>query len=64
MNGDVNAGRKGCKIGGYPAFALNATSAAHVQSVVQFVAKHNIRLNVKSTGHSFTGRSTAFGSIS
>lgn len=64
VNGDTKAGEKGCRLGGYPAYALNATDVTHVQKVVQFVAKHSIRLNVKSTGHSFTGRSTAFGSIS
>lgn len=64
VDGDDTAGQKGCKLGSYPAYALNATEAAHVQSVVRFVAQHKIRLNVKSTGHSFQGRSTAFGSIS
>lgn len=64
VGGDVNAGKKGCNLGGYPDYALNATNATHIQSVVRFAAEHRIRVNVKSTGNSFQGRSTAFGSIS
>ncbi|KAH8646888.1 hypothetical protein BX600DRAFT_518908 [Xylariales sp. PMI_506] len=64
VNGDPDAGKKGCTIGGYPVYALNATDPTQIQAVVQFANENNIRLNVKSTGHSFQGRSTAFGSIS
>lgn len=64
VTGDPNAGKAGCTLGAYPVYALNATDPEHVQKVVSFAARRNIRLNVKSTGHSFTGRSTAFGSIS
>ncbi|KAI9167534.1 FAD-linked oxidoreductase ZEB1 [Paramyrothecium foliicola] len=64
VNGDPKAGAKGCTIGGYPAFAVNATHPSHVQKAVKFARAHNLRLNVKSTGHSFQGRSTAFGSLS
>jgi len=64
IGGDPNAGKKGCTIGKYPVYALKATKASHIQEVVKFAKKKNIRLNIKSTGHSFPGRSTAFGSIS
>ncbi|KAH7329441.1 FAD binding domain protein [Stachybotrys elegans] len=64
VTGDPDAGAKGCNVGGYPAYAVNATEPSHAQEAVKFAAKHNIRLNVKSTGHSFQGRSTAFGSLS
>lgn len=64
VDGDPIAGKKGCSLGAYPVYALNATTAEHVSEVVRFTANHDIRLNVKSTGHSLTGRSTAYGSIS
>lgn len=63
-NGDPDAGSKGCHMGGYPVYALNATDSAYVQAVVRFANEKNIRLTVKSTGHSFQGRNTGFGSIS
>ncbi|KAH8880480.1 FAD-binding domain-containing protein [Thozetella sp. PMI_491] len=64
VNGDPDAGTKGCKIGGYPVYSLNATNISHIQAVVRFANEKNIRLNIKSTGHSFQGRSTAYGSLS
>lgn len=62
--GDPDAGEKGCSLGSYPAYAVNATSAEDVVEAVKFAKKWGIRLNIKSTGHSFQGRSTAFGSLS
>ena len=64
VTGDPDAGDKGCTIGGYPVYALDAREERHVQEVVRFAAEKRIRLNVKSTGHSFNGRSAAFGSVS
>ncbi|KAH7380170.1 hypothetical protein BKA66DRAFT_512927 [Pyrenochaeta sp. MPI-SDFR-AT-0127] len=64
ITGDVNAGNKGCSIGSFPVYSVNATTEAHVVAAVKFAKEKNIRLNVKSTGHSFQGRSTAFGSLS
>jgi FAD/FMN-containing dehydrogenase len=64
VTGNPDAGAKGCDIGGYPVYAVNATEASHVQEAVNFARENNIRLNVKSTGHSFQGRSTAYGSLS
>ena len=45
-------------------YSVNATTEEHVIAAVKFVKEKNIKLNVKSTGHSFQGRSTAFGSLS
>ncbi|KAH7088379.1 hypothetical protein FB567DRAFT_620770 [Paraphoma chrysanthemicola] len=64
VTGDVTAGSKGCTIGGFPAYSVNATEEIHVVAAVKFAKEYNVRLNVKSTGHSFQGRSTAFGSLS
>lgn len=64
MTGDPNAGKRGCTVGYYPVYAVNATSAEVIATTVKFVAEKKIRLVVKNTGHSFTGRSTGFGSLS
>lgn len=39
-------------MGKYPPYVVNATEAAHVQAAVRFATEHNLRLNVKNTGHS------------
>ncbi|KAL3495011.1 hypothetical protein BJX62DRAFT_246374 [Aspergillus germanicus] len=54
----------GCRLGGYSAYVLNATRVEDIQAVIRFAAQKNIRLNVKSTGHSVEGRSAAPDSIS
>jgi hypothetical protein len=54
----------GCRLGGYPAYVLNATSHEDIQTVVRFAGERNLRLNVKSTGHSVEGRSASPDSIS
>jgi hypothetical protein len=64
VTGDPNAGEKGCTLGYYPVYAVNATSAEVISTAVRFVAEKNIRLVVKNTGHSFAGRSTGYGSLS
>ncbi|KAF2644920.1 FAD-binding domain-containing protein [Massarina eburnea CBS 473.64] len=64
VTGDTRAGEKGCGVGRYPVYAVNATEEVHVIAAVRFAAERGIRLNVKNTGHSFLGRSTAFGSLS
>lgn len=43
---------------------INVTEASHVQAAFSFSSKHNVRLNIKNTGHNGAGRSTAFGSLS
>ncbi|KAF2016338.1 FAD-binding domain-containing protein [Aaosphaeria arxii CBS 175.79] len=60
---DPDAEKKGCSIGAYPVYSVNATTEEHVVETVKWAAEKNIRLVIKSTGHSFQGRSTGFGSI-
>jgi hypothetical protein len=64
ITGDPSAGSRGCTIGDYPVYVVNATEAKHVQAAFAFAKKWNIRLNVKNTGHSFSGRSIGYGSLS
>jgi len=46
-----------------PALAVTARSAADVAAALRFAAAARIRVAVKSTGHTYTGRSTAAGSL-
>ncbi|KAL0942983.1 FAD-linked oxidoreductase-like protein 18 [Colletotrichum truncatum] len=61
--GDALAGSRGCSLGKYPAYSVNVSRAEDVQAAVKFAAEHNLRLNVKNTGHN-GAKSTAFGSLS
>jgi hypothetical protein len=45
-----------CTGEGFPVFVVNASTAAHVSAGVDFARKHNIRLNVKGSGHDYLGR--------
>nr|WCO08190.1 RNase T2 protein [Pestalotiopsis microspora] len=60
--GDALAGSRGCTLGNYPPYSVNATTAEHVQEAVRFARERNLRLNVKNTGHN--PKSLAFGSLS
>lgn len=53
-----------CTQGGYPVYAVNVSSAAHVQAAVNFARNKNIRLVVKNTGHDLSGKSLGAGSLS
>ncbi|KAF2257823.1 FAD binding domain protein [Lojkania enalia] len=64
VTGDSNAGKNGCSIGNYPAYAVNATTVEQVRSAFKWAGRKNIRVVVKGTGHSYAGRSTGFGSLS
>lgn len=64
ITGDVDAGRRGCSIGRYPVYVVNATEVAHVQETVEFAGRTSVRLVIKNTGHSFPGRSTGLGALS
>ena len=46
-----------------PALAVTARSPADVVAVIRFAAAARIRVAVKSTGHTYTGRSTAGGAL-
>ncbi|KAF2137409.1 uncharacterized protein K452DRAFT_353552 [Aplosporella prunicola CBS 121167] len=61
--GDPDAGKKGCTIGEYPPYVVNATGAADVQAAVRFATEHSLRLIVKNTGHS-SGRVVGKGALS
>lgn len=43
---------------------MNASSSEHVAAGINFARHHNIRLNVKGSGHDYLGRSTAANSLS
>ncbi|KAI1128829.1 hypothetical protein F5Y10DRAFT_277156 [Nemania abortiva] len=60
--GDTLAGSRGCTLGKYPPYSVNATTAEHIQAAVRFAKERNLRLNVKNTGHN--PKSLAFGSLS
>ncbi|KLJ07556.1 hypothetical protein EMPG_16971 [Blastomyces silverae] len=64
VNGDPRTGEKGCSIGGYPVYVVNATGPEEVVAAVKWAGERNIRVNIKATGHSFSGRSVAEGSLS
>ncbi|ORX94884.1 hypothetical protein BCR34DRAFT_594304 [Clohesyomyces aquaticus] len=64
VNGAPDAGKNGCSIGNYPVYVVNATTAEHVSAAFKWAGKKNVRVVIKSTGHSFPGRSTGYGSLS
>ncbi|KAM3504341.1 hypothetical protein MY10362_003613 [Beauveria mimosiformis] len=53
-----------CSAAGYPAYVINVTSSADVKAGVDFARRNNVRLNIKSSGHDFLGRSNAPGTLS
>ncbi|KAK1839679.1 FAD-linked oxidoreductase-like protein 18 [Colletotrichum chrysophilum] len=61
--GDPLAGSRGCTMGRYPAYSVNVTSAEDVQAAIKFAREHNLRLNVKNTGHG-SSKSIAYGILS
>jgi FAD binding domain len=64
LNGDTQAGARGCTQGNYPVYAVNATSAEIISAAIKWAGQKNIRVVIKNTGHSFPGRSIGFGSLS
>ncbi|KAJ5632856.1 hypothetical protein N7490_009195 [Penicillium lividum] len=52
-----------CTLGNIASYAINVSSAADVQAGLNFAQDHNIRVQVKNTGHDFLGRSTGAGSL-
>jgi hypothetical protein len=64
ITGDPNAGANGCSIGAYPEFVVNASSAEQIATSLRWSAEKNVRVVVKATGHSFSGRSIGYGSLS
>lgn len=52
-----------CSLGNLASYAINVTSAEDVSTGIAFAKRHNIRVQVKNTGHDFLGRSTGQGSL-
>lgn len=53
-----------CTLGGYPAYAVNATTVAQMQLAVNFARNSDLRLVVKNTGHCYLGKSVGGGALS
>ncbi|KAF1808507.1 FAD-binding domain-containing protein [Eremomyces bilateralis CBS 781.70] len=53
-----------CSTAGYPIYVIAAKTAKHVKAGVDFARTKNIRLNIKSSGHCFLGRSVQPNSLS
>ena len=51
IGGDTDARKKGCSIGNFPPYVVNATEFGHIQAALMFAKKYNIRFNIKNTGH-------------
>ncbi|EKG10837.1 FAD linked oxidase [Macrophomina phaseolina MS6] len=49
---------RGCTVGGYPQFIVNATTEQHIATAVKWASDRNIRIVVKGTGHDLAGRSS------
>ncbi|KAI0259514.1 hypothetical protein BC834DRAFT_1028892 [Gloeopeniophorella convolvens] len=52
-----------CAQGMVPLYAINATTAQHIQAGVQFAQANSLRVSIKSSGHDYLGRSTAKNSL-
>ncbi|KAL3440147.1 hypothetical protein BJX65DRAFT_300683 [Aspergillus insuetus] len=55
VTGDPHAGEKGCSIGSYPVYVINATDASHVQGALRFAQRWNLRTNIKNMGLNGSG---------
>ncbi|PSN65436.1 FAD/FMN-containing isoamyl alcohol oxidase-like protein MreA [Corynespora cassiicola Philippines] len=53
-----------CTLGGFPEYAVNVSTVAHVQLAVNFARNSNMRLVIKNTGHCYLGKSLGAGSLS
>lgn len=56
IGGDPNAGSKGCSIGKYLDFVVNATSPEVISTTLKWASEKNIRVVIKNTGHNHLGR--------
>lgn len=64
VTGDSDAGTRGCNDDTYPAFVVNATENSQIATALKWADVKNIRVVVKATGHSYTGRSIGAGGLS
>ncbi|OHW96854.1 FAD binding domain-containing protein [Colletotrichum incanum] len=56
VNGDPDAGKRGCSLGALPPYVVNVTDASQVQQAVKFAKQRNLRVVIKNTGHNGAGR--------
>lgn len=47
---------RGCTIGGYAQYIVNATTEQHVATALKWASERNIRITVKGTGHDLNAR--------
>lgn len=47
---------KGCSIGGFPQYTVNATKVEHISEAMKWASQRKIRIVVKGTGHDLNGR--------
>ncbi|KAL2156769.1 hypothetical protein VTH82DRAFT_1515 [Thermothelomyces myriococcoides] len=59
-----NGNTSQCTLGGFPAYAVKATSVYQIQLAVNFARSLNLRLVIKNTGHDFLGKSLGYGALS
>lgn len=45
-----------CSGKGFPVYVINATSSKHIAAGVNFARQHDVRLNIKGSGHDYLGR--------
>lgn len=60
--GGINSGN--CTLGGFPEYAVAATTVKQVQAAVKFAGETGIRFVIKNTGHDFSGKSGGAGALS
>ncbi|KAJ3956294.1 hypothetical protein N0V92_007156 [Colletotrichum tropicale] len=56
INGDPDAGSKGCSSGFLPPYVVNATDSGDIQRALAFAKDRNLRLAIKNTGHNGSSR--------
>ena len=52
-----------CELGRMSAYYVDALNASHIADTLKFVARHDLRLSIKNTGHDYLGRSSAPNSL-
>lgn len=53
-----------CTLGGYPVYAVNVSTVAHIQLALDFARRQNLRFVIKNTGHCYLGKSNGAGALS
>ncbi|KAK8046239.1 hypothetical protein PG996_014303 [Apiospora saccharicola] len=53
-----------CTLGGYPVYAVNVSTVAHIQVALAFARAKNLRFVIKNTGHCYLGKSNGAGALS